>query len=80
MDLSSEGLNFQVINVISNSFTDYTRQFVQVRRGKRQEVLNTGKVSVKPTPKVQKRKSTLYSSNSSSTSKDHSGLIRDVMF
>lgn len=36
MDLSNEGLNIQVINVIINSLTEYMRQSVQVRRGKRQ--------------------------------------------
>lgn len=80
MDLSNEGLNLQVINVINNSFRQYMRQSVQICRGKRQEILITCKGSVKPTLKVQKRKLKFYSGHSSSSRKDHSGLIRYVMF
>jgi len=43
MDLPNEGLNLQVINVLSNSLTEHMRQSIQVCRGKRQGVLTTGK-------------------------------------
>ena len=78
MDLSNEALNLQVITVINNSLTECMRQSIQVYRGKRQGFLTTGKESVKPTLKAQIRRLKFYSSNSSSTSSDHLGLIRDV--
>lgn len=84
MDLSNEGLNLQVINVINNSFMEYMRQSVQICRGKRQEILITCKVQTLTTYystfKVQIRKLKFYSGISSSSRKDHSSLIRDVMF
>lgn len=80
MDLSNEGLNLQVINVINNSFREYMRQSVQICRGKRQGILITCEKSVKPTLKAQKRKLKFYGSNSSGSTKDHSDLIRAVMF
>lgn len=68
MDLSSEGLNLQVINVINNNLTEYMRQSIQVCRGKRQRFLTTGKESVKPPLKTQIGRLKFYSSNTNSTS------------
>lgn len=80
MDLLDEGLNLHVINVINNSLTEYMRQSIQVCRGKKQRFLTTSEESIKPTLKAQIRRLKFYSSNSSSTSSDHFGLIRDVVF
>lgn len=80
MRLSSDGLNLQVINMINNNLTKYMRQFIQVHRGKSQEFLTTGEESIKPTLKAYVRRLKFYSSNSSSTSSKHFGLIKDVKF
>lgn len=56
MDLSNEGLNLQVINMINNGFRECMRQSVQICRAKRQEILITCKESIKPTLKVLKKK------------------------
>lgn len=80
MRLSSDGLNLQVINMINNNLTKYMRQFIQVHRGKSQEFLTTGEESIKPTLKAHVRRLKFYSSNSSSTSSKHFGLIKDVKF
>lgn len=36
LELSNEGLNIQVINVINKSLTEHMRQSIQVSRGKRE--------------------------------------------
>lgn len=80
MDLSNEGLNLRIINVVNNNLTEYMRQSIKVYRDKRQGFLTTGKESVKPALKAQIRRLKFYSSNSSSTHSNHFGLIRDVTF
>lgn len=80
MSLSSEGLNLQVINMINNNLTKDMSQFIQVHRGKSQEFLTTGEESIKPTLKAHVRRLKFYSSNSSSNSSKHFGLIKDVKF